>query len=537
MFQLLSSFFGLLVPLFASATIDSDPPVLTGLVIDRTSIDVSGDYQLVTLTINATDSTDAAGYDFSYACFKNIEPDGGVGNGSKCPGFNYSNGGSDSNGTFLQVTNIDGNTVEHRSNQMVFSSSDFAGNWVLDNVYLRDTSGNASSYSASQLEGLGLHSLLSVQDGVLNTIDLSLTASTPGIYLFVPSAPDTSTGVSYGGGVSLSNVMIENSNVWITGASSDYYTTYLFSITNNSSFTSRDVTLKIYSSGLYRSGFNHEAGTSTCYTTSINTEMLVTRQNCTLSAFSAGEKRDFILTLGTTDSSSTAWLNLSIYTSEPEVNMDDNTGFYAFSVNRDEDGDGVGSLQDAFPNDPTEIKDTDSDGVGDNADAFDLDASESVDTDGDGIGNNADLDDDNDGFSDEQEAVDGTNPLSRFSCRSGCFSFDIDENKEAKALSDGLLVIRHLFGFSGNSLTSGAITAEGARTSAEAISSYLSDADSELDVDGDGQSKALTDGLLLIRYLFGFSGDSLTAGAIGEGAERSAAGDIEKYISDRLPSE
>ena len=127
---------------------------------------------------------------------------------------------------------------------MVFSSSDFAGNWVLDNVCLRDTSGNASSYNASQLEGFGFHSLLSVQDGVLNTIDLSLTASTPGIYLFVPSAPDTSTGVSYGGGVSLSNVTIENSNVWITGASSDYYTTYLFSITNNSSFTSRDNTLK-----------------------------------------------------------------------------------------------------------------------------------------------------------------------------------------------------------------------------------------------------------------------------------------------------
>ena len=69
--------------------------------LSKTSIDVSGDYQLVTLTINATDSTDAAGYDFSYACFKNIEPDGGVGNGSKCPGFNYSNGGADSNGTFF----------------------------------------------------------------------------------------------------------------------------------------------------------------------------------------------------------------------------------------------------------------------------------------------------------------------------------------------------------------------------------------------------------------------------------------------------
>ena len=41
-----------------------------------------------------------------------------------------------------------------------------------------------------------------------------------------------------------------------------------------------------------------------------------------------------------------------------------------------------------------------------------------------------------------------------------------------------------------------------------------------LDIDGDGESKPLTDGLLLIRYLFGFSGDSLISGAIGTGAER-----------------
>ena len=42
------------------------------------------------------------------------------------------------------------------------------------------------------------------------------------------------------------------------------------------------------------------------------------------------------------------------------------------------------------------------------------------------------------------------------------------------------------------------------RTSAEEISSYLEEASSELDIDGDGESKPLTDGLLLIRYLFGF---------------------------------
>jgi hypothetical protein len=218
------------------------------------------------------------------------------------------------------------------------------------------------------------------------------------------------------------------------------------------------------------------------------------------------------------------------------------------NADTDDDNDGVLDTSDAFPFDATESVDTDSDGVGNNADTDDdgdtvadvddalpLDASESIDTDGDGIGNNADLDDDNDGFTDEEELADGTDPLSRFSCSSGCFSFDVDENLEAQPLTDGLLVIRHLFGFSGDSLTSGAVSGEAGRDSSEAIAGYLTDADSQLDIDGDGESKPLTDGLLLIRYLFGFSGDSLVSGAIGSGAERNTAEEVEAYIRERVP--
>ena len=75
-----------------------------------------------------------------------------------------------------------------------------------------------------------------------------------------------------------------------------------------------------------------------------------------------------------------------------------------------------------------------------------------------------------------------------------------------------------------------------ARTSAEEISSYLEEASSELDIDGDGESKPLTDGLLLIRYLFGFSGDSLVNGAVGPEATRNSGEEIEAYISERVPS-
>ena len=201
----------------------------------------------------------------------------------------------------------------------------------------------------------------------------------------------------------------------------------------------------------------------------------------------------------------------------------------------DSDADGVGDNKDAFPNDSSETLDSDGDAVGDNSDVFSLDGSEPVDTDGDGIGNNADPDDDNDGFTDAEELADGTNPLSRFSCRSGCFSFDVDENLEAQTLTDGLLVIRHLFGFSGDALTSGAVSSDAKRDASEVIASYLTDADSQLDIDGDGESKPLTDGLLLIRYLFGFSGDSLISGAIGDGAERDTADEVEAYIEERVP--
>ena len=229
------------------------------------------------------------------------------------------------------------------------------------------------------------------------------------------------------------------------------------------------------------------------------------------------------------------------------------------TADSDDDNDGVEDTSDAFPLDASETADSDNDGVGDNSDAFPNDATESVDSDSDSIGDNSDncpslsntdqlntdadaegdacdSDDDNDGFSDDQEELDGTDPLSRFSCKSGCFSFDVDENLEAQPLTDGLLVIRHLFGFSGESLTSGAVDTSAERDSSEAIVSYLTDADSELDIDGDGESKPLTDGLLLIRYLFGFSGDSLISGAIGGGAERDTAEEVEAYIKERVPA-
>jgi hypothetical protein len=77
----------------------------------------------------------------------------------------------------------------------------------------------------------------------------------------------------------------------------------------------------------------------------------------------------------------------------------------------DSDGDGFGDNSDEFPDDPSEWLDSDDDGYGDNFDKFPYNGSEWNDTDGDGIGDNSDFDDDNDGYIDELELADGTDPL------------------------------------------------------------------------------------------------------------------------------
>jgi phosphoheptose isomerase len=51
-----------------------------------------------------------------------------------------------------------------------------------------------------------------------------------------------------------------------------------------------------------------------------------------------------------------------------------------------------------------------------------------------------------------------------------------------------------------------------------------------LDLDGNGTTDALTDGLLLLRRLFGFSGAALTAGAVGPGCTRCDAAAIVAYV-------
>ena len=56
-----------------------------------------------------------------------------------------------------------------------------------------------------------------------------------------------------------------------------------------------------------------------------------------------------------------------------------------------------------------------------------------------------------------------------------------------------------------------------------------------LDIDGNGKADALTDGLMILRYLFGIRGSALTQGALGPGAERTTSQAIEKQFKLLAP--
>jgi hypothetical protein len=108
---------------------------------------------------------------------------------------------------------------------------------------------------------------------------------------------------------------------------------------------------------------------------------------------------------------------------------------------------------------------------------------------------------------------------------------DIDGDGAVLPLSDGLLVLRWLFGFSGQTLVSGAVGNDCTRCTAEEIEDYLLSIEDQLDVDGDGNTEPLTDGLLVLRFLFGFTGTTLTTGAVNlVDCTRCDAATIEPYL-------
>ncbi len=94
-------------------------------------------------------------------------------------------------------------------------------------------------------------------------------------------------------------------------------------------------------------------------------------------------------------------------------------------------------------------------------------------------------------------------------------NFDVDANGQVNALTDGLLILRAGFGMTGPKLTTGALAPNATRTDPAAILAFINaNKNTQYDLNGDGSFDALTDGLMLLRYMFNLSGPEVTGGVL-----------------------
>jgi hypothetical protein len=190
----------------------------------------------------------------------------------------------------------------------------------------------------------------------------------------------------------------------------------------------------------------------------------------------------------------------------------DSDGIYN-RFDTDDDNDGVPDTSDQFPLDSRYSADSDADGMADAWEAFyGLDTNNPAD---------AASDRDADGLTAVQEFLAGSIPIS---------SLDIDGNGEYDGLTDGLLVLRYMFGFTGEQLISGGLAADALYNSASLIERRIEGLGDRIDIDGNNQINALTDGLLIIRYLLDFHEAELVDNALSGDAQRVDPAAIEAYL-------
>jgi len=117
------------------------------------------------------------------------------------------------------------------------------------------------------------------------------------------------------------------------------------------------------------------------------------------------------------------------------------------------------------------------------------------------------------------------------------FKYDVDKNGAADALTDGIVILRYLFGLTGDSMISNAVAPNATVTAAQDISTYLDTGKvvKALDVDGNGSYDALTDGIVILRYLFGLTGTAMTSNAIAPNATRTDPAAIVTFMEQYKP--
>jgi hypothetical protein len=115
-------------------------------------------------------------------------------------------------------------------------------------------------------------------------------------------------------------------------------------------------------------------------------------------------------------------------------------------------------------------------------------------------------------------------------------TWDIDGNGKADALTDGLTLLKASFGLSGQSMIEGSIATDSNMT-LEEIEGSMEKAMTIADIDDSGDVDALTDGLMVLRYLFGVEDSGLTEGAISTNAKREAHQSIVDHLEKHMPAD
>ena len=106
---------------------------------------------------------------------------------------------------------------------------------------------------------------------------------------------------------------------------------------------------------------------------------------------------------------------------------------------------------------------------------------------------------------------------------------DIDSSAPSTqydAATDGVLLLRYLLGYRGASLVASA-TGQGAQRDATQIAAHLAANQAKFDVDGDGQTLALTDGIMILRRMLGIT----SAAAVTQGAKQTARSDADVLLA------
>jgi hypothetical protein len=67
------------------------------------------------------------------------------------------------------------------------------------------------------------------------------------------------------------------------------------------------------------------------------------------------------------------------------------------------------------------------------------------------------------------------------------------------------------------------------------IEAYGHEENFSIDVDGDGQATAMSDGVLMLRFLAGFNGQALISDFISENCTRCTSEEITSYLNEVLP--